>query len=156
MSKIKKRNSGFDSIELTNLIDVLMVLLILFMIIAPPVFRENAAKVNLPEANIDTMEIRSDVQVFLTKDGEVYVNEYRVDSETVKKYLEEQQNLKIEKVVINADQDVPYHKVLDMIGIFQDLEAESINLSAEKKEMKPVATGPDTAALKLSTNSERL
>jgi biopolymer transport protein TolR len=146
MSKIRKRNSGFDTIEMTNLIDVLMVLLILFMIIAPPVFRQNAAKIKLPEASIDTIEVKSDLQVFLTRNGEIFIDNRQFDPDSLKKHLE---NLKVEKAIINADQDVAYSKVLDVISLLQDMKAESISLSADRKDTRPASTGPNTTALGL-------
>lgn len=103
--------------NLTNMIDVVFSILIVFMISAP--LLSQGIKVELPKAEAPTMEQEKLLKVSINKGGDVYIADMKVnlkDFHGVFKSLWDGNMA----VVINADESVDYGKVMKVVSLVQE------------------------------------
>ncbi|MCI5601291.1 MAG: biopolymer transporter ExbD [Hallerella porci] len=105
-----------QEMNLTNMIDVVFSILIVFMISAP--LMSQGIKVELPKAEAPTMEQEKLLKVSINKQDEVYIADMKVnltDFRSVFKSLWDGNMA----VVINADETVDYGKVMKVVSLVQ-------------------------------------
>ncbi len=133
---------GFKAdINVTPLVDVMLVLLIIMMLIAP--LLQKGVDVNLPTATNVTEKPDTQQQIVLhvTADKHFYVMNKPVNEndvvDRVKYALEEAK----EKVVyLKADQDAPYSAVMVMMDKLREAQIENVGLITEQRR-KPGQLG---------------
>ena len=106
-----------QEMNLTNMIDVVFSILIVFMISAP--LMSQGIKVELPKAEAPTMEQEKLLKVSINKQDEVYIADMKVnltDFRSVFKSLWDGNMA----VVINADESVDYGKVMKVVSLVQN------------------------------------
>lgn len=119
------------------LCDILLVLLIIFMVVTPMISK--GANVTLPEAKYvasqpDPAQI---LTVFIKKSGEVFldnkeVKELETLGQMITDKLDELQRPD-KKVLLKADLDSPYGKVVDVLNAIKEAQIELIGLVTEQK-----------------------
>ena len=129
-------------INVTPLVDVMLVLLIIMMLIAPML--QKGVNVKLPEAGntVDKPDTQTQTVVAIDSANQFWVNGLQVDkgsfAEKVKTVLED----KTEKVVlIKGDQDALYSAVMQAMDDLRKAGIEDIGLITEKKEAKTAVGG---------------
>ena len=129
-------------INVTPLVDVMLVLLIIMMLIAPML--QKGVNVKLPEAGntVDKPDKQEQTVVAIDSANQFWVNGLQVDkanfADKVKTVLED----KAEKVVlIRGDQDALYSAIMQAMDDLRKAGIENIGLITEKKEAKPAAGG---------------
>lgn len=109
--KESSRHKGLE-INLTPLIDVVFLLLIFFMVSTTFVYT-NSLKVNLPKAKGESVEIQKNVNVSVTKTGDLLVNGKEVSrinfKSKIKSLYNENPNA---TVIIQADKDSKHGDVV--------------------------------------------
>ena len=75
--KNRERYSSLAEINITNLVDVIMVLLIAFMLTAP--FLQAGVKLQLPKAEAKVIEEQEGITVSVNEDGEVFIDKRMVE-----------------------------------------------------------------------------
>ena len=106
-----------QEMNLTNMIDVVFAILIVFLISAP--LMSQGIKVELPKAEAPTMEQEKLLKVSINKQDEVYIADMKVnltDFRSVFKSLWDGNMA----VVINADETVDYGKVMKVVSLVQN------------------------------------
>jgi biopolymer transport protein TolR len=121
-------------INVTPLVDVMLVLLIIMMLVAPML--QKGVDVRLPEAanTADKPDTQEQTVVHVTARKEFYVNGVRVSErdflDRVQSVLEE----KKEKVVlIKGDTDAPYSSIMQALDELRKAGIEDIGLITEPK-----------------------
>ena len=71
-----KRYSSIAEINITNLVDVMMVLLIVFMLTAP--FLQAGVNLKLPKAEAKVIEEQEGITISVNKDGEIFIDKDKV------------------------------------------------------------------------------
>lgn len=118
------------------LCDILLVLLIIFMVVAPMVKR--GVNVTLPEAihAIDQPEAENLLTVYIQKDGSVSFNEKIVEDITKLPMLieEEMENKKIQemKIGLKADIDLAYGRIQEVMSEIRNAGIDVIGLLVDK------------------------
>lgn len=119
------------------LCDILLVLLIIFMVVTPMI--QKGANVRLPEAAYtdDQPKPGAMLEVFVRKDGSVFFDEKVVEDITklptlILDKIEAEQPEEKNKILLKADMDVEYGKVVDVMNEIKDAEIEVIGLVVEK------------------------
>ncbi len=117
--KVRRRKRVVSEMNLTNLIDVIFALLIIFMITAP--MMTQGVHVDLPKATADNVSTESEmIQVSVTSKNEIYINDTPVPTNQFRKEFREIFGGRIEvPVYINADQKVEYGFVIRVISTVQ-------------------------------------
>ena len=105
-------------INVTPLVDVMLVLLIIFMIAAPMLHQ--GIEVNLPRASATNLPVRSENPVVLsiTPDGIVYLEDKPIHpSQLVERLQPVLAARGDDSVFLKGDRDVPYGKVIDLLDV---------------------------------------
>ncbi len=134
--------SGFNSeINVTPMVDIMLVLLIIFMVVTPML--QHGVTVNLPkDLNNPTEDQRiikdNSIVIAIPSDGEYYLGKERVTKEQVKDKVEKMlANIKKEEdkvVYINSGVGVSYGDVVTVINEVRALGVDKIGLVADKKK----------------------
>ncbi len=125
-----------SDINVTPLVDVMLVLLIIMMLITPML--NQGVAVILPKASntVDKPTTQDNTVVAVSKDGSLYVNSKPVsEAEMVSKITEALESKKEKVVFINADQEALYSSVMTAMDALHQAGVEDIALivQANKK-----------------------
>jgi biopolymer transport protein ExbD len=123
-----------SDINVTPLVDVMLVLLIIMMIVAP--LLQKGAPVRLPTAanSADKPETQDQTVVAVTANGEYYVNGVPIPDSELRRRVEEIIENKTEKVVlIKADEDAQYGKVMEAMDELRAAGIEDMGLITERR-----------------------
>jgi biopolymer transport protein ExbD len=126
--------STVADINVTSLVDVMMVLLIIFMLTAP--FIQAGIQVKLPKAKSTVIKETDAVVVSVTKDRKVYVNNDLVPEEQLGSTLATLKAAGEERIFVRADQDVPYGAVMSVIGEVKAAGISDVGMITEKKQIR--------------------
>lgn len=123
------------SIPTTSLADIVFLLLI-FFIISTTFITQPAIKIKLPEATIRELEPTEAVIVFLDAGGRVYINEQEVPwDKNLSAILKTRIYASREKlVVIKADRDVNFGKVVKVMDISKQAGAQKLAVATRHME----------------------
>jgi biopolymer transport protein ExbD len=137
-----KRGGLNAEINVTPLVDVMLVLLIIMMLIAPML--QKGVPVNLPLADNTAQKPETQDQTVLAVDrqNKFYVNSIEVPqaamADRVKAALED----KTERIVlIKADKDASYSAVMAAMDDLRKVGIEDIGLITDPKTRQPATTG---------------
>ena len=130
-----KKKGGFNSeINVTPLADVMLVLLIIVMLIAP--LLQAGILVTLPEATntIERLDNDNDTTVHVDEDGRYYVDKILVPNEgALLTAIQTALDRKFERLVmIKADQEAPYSDIMNVFDQMQRAGIENIGLIVER------------------------
>ncbi len=118
-----ERKSGaapMSDINMTPLIDVMLVLLVIFMITAP--LMTSSLKLDLPKTEgAKPTDASQFVTVAVNPQGQLYWGDEAISAEQLKLRVRESalRNPGTE-VQLRADQSVPYGRIAELIGLVQD------------------------------------
>ena len=133
--QVGQKTSALNSeINITPLADVMLVLLIIVMLIAP--LLQAGVDVVLPEAANTTEKPENDAQTVLsvTADGRFFVDKIQVTEQNLLREVQSVLERKFEKIVlIKADQDAQYSNVMAILDRLQRAGIEDIGLVTERK-----------------------
>ncbi|MCQ2063666.1 MAG: biopolymer transporter ExbD [Fibrobacter sp.] len=132
-----KRSRGKElkqEMNLTNMIDIVFSILIVFIISAP--LMSQGVKVDLPKAEAPTMEQEKLLKVSITKDGEIYVADMQVDFASFSSVFKSLWNGEM-AVVINADEAVNYGLVMKVVTHVQKLGVTKLGFLTLNPKDKP-------------------
>jgi biopolymer transport protein TolR len=114
-----RRRQVIADLNITNLVDVVFTLLIIFMITAP--MMTQGVQVDLPKAEAQNVEVSDYIQVSITGRNEVFIDQERVNLvDFPKRFKEVFSSKKSSPVFINADKKVPYGLVIRLIADVQN------------------------------------
>jgi biopolymer transport protein ExbD len=123
-----------SDINVTPLVDVMLVLLIIMMIIAPML--QKGVDVRLPTASNtqDKPETQDQTVVAVTADGRMHLDAIPFSDQDMPQRIQEKLDSKKEKVVyLKADQDASYGRVMAAFDVLRKAQVENIGLIAERK-----------------------
>ena len=130
-----------SDINVTPLVDVMLVLLIIMMLVAP--LLQQGITVTLPKAanSVDKPETRGQTTIAISVDNHIYLNAKEVVDKTtlgeVVKTLLEDKKADEKVVFIKADQGVDYGAVMAAMDSLRSAGIEDMGLITEK----PVGSG---------------
>jgi biopolymer transport protein TolR len=103
-------------INVTPLVDVMLVLLIIFMVTAPMMI--HGVKVDLPRTESRNIKTEEDpLLLTITKKGEIFVEDYKVEYKDLRGKLERIfANRAGKEILLQADKEVPYGVVMRIMA----------------------------------------
>ena len=134
---LRKNNEekALSNINVTPLVDVMLVLLIIFMITAP--MMKSGMKVNLPQAEAKEIKKIDDVVISITKDKYIYVNKTNVNINLLKDTLMNIfMNRKKKVIFLEADSSVPYGYVVYVLDVIKKAGIEKVGIVVKPKKRK--------------------
>jgi biopolymer transport protein ExbD len=126
-----------SDINVTPLVDVMLVLLIIMMLVAP--LLQQGVPVKLPQAanTVDKPETQDQTVLAIGRSKELYLNAKPVtEGELVTRINEILENKKEKIVLIKADEEVEYSAVMGAMDQLRQAGIEDIGLVTERK-LKP-------------------
>ena len=117
---LKRKNRKFkepiSEINVTPFVDVMLVLLIIFMVMAP--LLTTGVKVNLPESSSKVLsEKDKTVTVTINKKKEIFIQKKKLtQTEMIKKLFELKKQKKELKIYIKGDKDLNYGEIMKVMG----------------------------------------
>ncbi len=119
-------------INVTPLVDVMLVLLIIFMVTAP--LMTSGVSVDLPKTN--AQQLNSDSQpltVSIKADGTIFLQDQQVDlSEIVAKLQAIAQNNPDRRIFVRGDKDLAYGRIMEVMGTITQGGFTKVALLAEQ------------------------
>ncbi len=131
---IKREYTALADINVTNLVDVVLVLLIIFMISAP--LLQSGIEVDLPKTTTAALDDQAEgVILTIDKKGGIFINDIwsRFDKfeSNLDRELRKQGN---KSVYLRADSLVPYGVVVEVMGRLKGMGIEDLGLITSKIE----------------------
>jgi biopolymer transport protein TolR len=124
------RRSVKPEVNFINLIDVMLVLLIIFMITAPAM--QNWIDLDLPSAKATRINISEGIVISVKKDGNIFVDRDKISAtDFSRKFPDIFKSHMGEPVYIRGDKEVPYGKVVEIIGFVKKVGGENVGLVVE-------------------------
>ena len=112
-------DTGFTEINVTPLVDVMLVLLVVFIITAPLIVPQTM-KVNLPKTDSANQESKiKDGQLVINPDGTLLFEDKVVTDSILTGLLKQRSTNPEFQLQIFADKVVPYGRVAEMMGLAQ-------------------------------------
>jgi biopolymer transport protein ExbD len=135
-------SSGNDSggpmaeINVTPLVDVMLVLLIIFMITAP--LMSHKVKVELPQANLNTLDdkpmVVQPITIAVTEEGNLYWNDQPITKDQIESRLSvEAQKTPQPAINVRGDRTTKYRVVQEVVQIAQNQGMRKVGFVAEKE-----------------------
>lgn len=133
---MKKRiYTALSDINVTNLVDVVLVLLIIFMIAAPML--QSGIEINLPKTEATQKDLGEGVVVSITKGNKIFVDDKITNLDGFEKRLTQillRKNAK--SVYLRADESVPYGLVVRVVSLIKGMGIENLGLVVEPESKK--------------------
>jgi biopolymer transport protein ExbD len=121
-------------INVTPLVDVMLVLLIIMMLIAPML--QQGVSVKLPQASntADKPETQDQTVVAVTSDRRLYLNGVPIQEGELQSKIQTLMETKKEKIVlIKGDEEAPYSAIMNAMDRLREANIENIGLITERK-----------------------
>ncbi len=121
-----------SEINVTPFVDVMLVMLIIFMVATP--MMSSGLDVDLPQTKqVESLPTESDHMVLtVRRDGALFLDEYRVDNlDQLEGYLKSLVKEKNKTLFLQADKEVPYGIVVDVMGRIKFVGIEKLGVIAE-------------------------
>jgi biopolymer transport protein TolR len=126
-------------INVTPLVDVVLVLLIIFMVTANFIVRETV-EVDLPRAANGGETVQGLVNVVVDKQGKLFFDGAEVSEDEMRRRVTEAlAKDKETRAIISADQSLPYGRVMRLIDVVKGQGIAKFALNIEK-DVAPTAT----------------
>lgn len=141
-ASMNKQGAFVSEINVTPFVDVMLVLLIIFMV-ATPMMAEGL-EVDLPQTRqVEVLPTDVDHLVLtVRKDGSMFLDEYKVEREELEGFLQRLVKEKNKGLFLQADKEVPYGIVVDVMGRIKAVGIEKIGVVALKEDLAPASAAP--------------
>ena len=111
LTPARKSGGTMAEINVTPLVDVMLVLLIIFMVTAP--MMQRGVDVNLPSAEISTEPRDQTLLVTVDQDGEIWLDDQPVHEQLLAVEVDKaRRESGLEFIYLRADESIPYGRVM--------------------------------------------
>ena len=122
-------------INVTPLVDVMLVLLIIMMLVAPLLNQGVPLRLPVASNTSEKPDTQDQTVVSIGPDKRVYVNSVEVQGGNLRRRIDEVLENKADKIVIiKADQDVEYSAVMDTMDELRASGIEDMGLITERRK----------------------
>jgi len=141
----RARYKPLAEINVTPLVDVMLVLLIIFMVTAP--LMTAGVQVDLPKTNARPLNQDSEpITISLNAEGKIYLQEDVIETpELVAKLQAVSQNNPERRIFVRADKGLAYGRVMEVMGIINQGGFTKVALLAEQAPSLAPAAAPAAA-----------
>ncbi|MEE2901612.1 MAG: biopolymer transporter ExbD [Myxococcota bacterium] len=136
---------AITGINITPLVDIVLVLLIIFMMTASYIVTP-AIKVDLPRAASAEETAQSQLALVITKQGDIYLNNKKVDEAALKEFIREKKDtLEDLEAIIAADGSVKHERVVGLIDLIKTEGITKFALNTQADFSDPASEEIDEA-----------
>tara|TARA_B100000809_G_scaffold251267_1_gene284603 strand:- start:358 stop:813 length:456 start_codon:yes stop_codon:yes gene_type:complete len=135
-SRMLKRNKTISQINVTPMVDVMLVLLVIFMITAP--LLKVGVPVNLPKTKAKALpEDQTPLSITINKEERIFVQNTEISLEKlIPKLISISKNRNDRKIFIRADKVLSYGKVVEVMAIITSAGFNKIALVTDFETKK--------------------
>ena len=132
-NKSNQLTTNLAEINVTPLVDVMLVMLIIFMVTAP--MMQSGIEVNLPSAETRSNPSTGGLVLTVTRDRYIYmenqiINLFFLESRVKSYFLGKDKKI----VFLKADKDVPYGYMIDVMDVLKMAGIETVGLIVDIKK----------------------
>lgn len=110
------RETKQPDLNIIPMIDIMFFLLVFFMLSTMYMVEQKTIPVNLPQATSATIDNKTNFTITLKDDGSIYLEDQQTDIQTLlMQATKEQKNNPSFAIIIRADKDINYDKVVSFI-----------------------------------------
>ncbi len=122
-------------VNITNLMDVMMVLLVVFMVAAP--LMTSGIALDLPKVGGKAMESEeTSINISVDKEGYYYIGEVEIPADKIVEKLNAMRQANSElSVTISGDTGAEYGRVIGLMAILKEAGFEKVGLKTEPKPL---------------------
>jgi biopolymer transport protein ExbD len=133
MKREVRKSKLMAEINITPFTDVVLVLLIIFMIATPFIY-QSSMKIQLPQASTSE-EASRDIIITVNAQGDVFLEDAKVDLETLKYKLMAMMRSKSDAfVIVNGDKNVRYDSVIQVMDVLNQSGVKNPGLGIDVKK----------------------
>jgi biopolymer transport protein ExbD len=127
---LRREHELMGEINVTSLVDVSIVLLIMFMIIAP--MSQGGIEVRVPRTESAPLPSSEAIVVSMDEEGRVFIDRAEIRPEAIGSVLEQiRESRGLDRVYVRADESNPYGRVMAMMGQLSEAGFENVGLVTE-------------------------
>jgi len=120
-------------INVTNLVDVVLVLLIVFMISAP--LLQSGIDIDLPQTRFVDKELSEGVVITINKNGGIFIDDVFCRAENLEQELRQYIGQKnISSIYLRGDKNVAYGAVIDVVARLKQMGIGDVGLVTKPYE----------------------
>ncbi|AHX11802.1 biopolymer transport ExbD/TolR family protein [Neorickettsia helminthoeca str. Oregon] len=130
-----RRSKVISEINVTPMVDVMLVLLVVFMITAPMLVP--GIEINVPIVQSGSVNNLENIEVVLniTKNGSIYINDTQVNLRDLKgKILQKSDDSGI-RLFIRGDRSAPYERIVKVLAYLKESGFKHIALVTENRKI---------------------
>ncbi len=128
----QNNKSLIGNINITPMVDILLVLLVIFMVTAN-FLKKDAVNISLPAAAAVDPNVARSLQVALARDGKIYLEGVETTEENVMARLSRDAKFRPNmRVTLSADETLAYRSIARTIGIIKKAGVSRIALSVKR------------------------
>jgi biopolymer transport protein ExbD/biopolymer transport protein TolR len=143
MARDKKKVGAINDINVTPMVDVMLVLLIIFMVITPMLSKGVSVDLAMTRNPIamDEADKEDAVLVAITRDGSVFLGRTRTEGSDLGTQVSDVVSNRIDKTVyVKADARARYERVVEVVNILRTGGVDQVGLLTEKLQEGGSAT----------------
>jgi biopolymer transport protein ExbD len=132
MAQGSNEDEVIDGINITPMVDVILVLLVIFMVTAN-FLKKESININLPKVQAADPNVSQSVQVALTRDGKILLEGQEITEEKLVDNL--QRDLKFRpnmRLTLSADEKLAYGTIMKLMGVIRKAGVSRVALSVKK------------------------
>jgi len=137
-----KTSGAVSDINVTPLVDVMLVLLIIFMVITPMLQKGvsvDMARVNNPRL-MQAAEKEDATTLAITRDGTIYMNSDKITADKITAKVKDRVEDKLDKTVyVKSDARAKYGDVVAVVDAVRAAGVDAVGLLTEKTEKRGAA-----------------
>jgi len=125
-------NKNFMSdINVTPLVDVMLVLLIIFMVTAPMLMQ--GVEVNLPKTTTKNIKTKEEpLMLTVNKEKEIFIEKHRITLDNLEIKIQKIfENRRDKEILLRADKEVPYGFVIKVIAKVKQAGIDKLGMVTE-------------------------
>ena len=144
-----RRRRPMADINVTPLVDVMLVLLIIFMVAAP--LMTVGVPVDLPKTNAAALNQEQEpLTITVNPEGRIFLQETEVQAENLVPQLQaimqnQPQGQPERRIFVRGDRAIAYGRIMEVMGIVSSAGFSRVALLAEQPSGQPARTGAPAA-----------
>lgn len=119
-------------INMTNLVDVCLVLLIIFILVAPVM--EQGISIQLPKTSVQKMQMPESLTVSIGKNGELFLADRQLTLDELQAKLKVvAENAPETPVIVRADKDIRYERLMEVMDRIRTAGLSKLGMATQAK-----------------------
>ena len=127
----QQQEESISQINITPLVDVMLVLLVIFMVTAP--ILQQGVAVDLPQVTTGALVSEEESLIInITRDAKIHINEHPLKLSDLQGRLSELAHKNPNRpVYLRADKGVPYGKVVEVMAVIRNAGIQKLGMVTE-------------------------